>query len=256
MSGIDLMKSSQVDFVRKMMKKKSADTKEDNYTRFCQRYNLFIFFANDEAGLTLFDATSKLKRSPLYKQKVKYLSNKAQAAYDRYEKNFRSMFDNKEYLKVSYSLYDKYQDYISPHIGKLRLSILSVLTRLEVPEREMLSYVLTASCMLDIATETVKVKDMMIKKLCGPNIRWNMSVFSVEGVCRIWHEVLDLLVPQKVQKEVFNDSNGRLAYTVIVNKANDFDTIEGMATEIVQENRDFMLTIVQSEEERQLVLNS
>lgn len=255
MSGIDLMKSSQADFVRKMMKK-SADIKEENYTRFCQRYNLFIFFANDEAGLTLFDAMSKLKRSPLYKQKVKFLANKAQAAYDKYEKNFRSMFDNKEYLNVSYSLYDKYQDYISPHIGKLRLSILSVLTRLEVPEREMLSYVLTASCMLDIATETVKIKDMMIKKLCGSNVKWNKSIFSIEGVCRMWHDVINLLVPQTVQNEVFNDSTGRLAYTVIVNKATDFEAIENLAAETVHENRDFMLTVAKGEEERRLILNS
>lgn len=255
MSGIDLMKSSQVDFVRKMMQK-SADIKEENYTRFSQRYNLFIFFANDEAGLTLFDAMSKLKRSPLYRQKAKFLANKAQAAFDRYEKNYRSMFDNKEYLNVSYSLYDKYQDYISPHIKKLRLSILSVLTRLEVPEREMLSYALTASCMLDIATETVKIKDMIIKKLCGSNVKWNRSIFSVENVCRIWHDVIDLLVPQTVQNEVFNDATGRLAYTVIVNKANDFEAIEDMATETVRENRDFMVTVVQSEEERQLVLST
>lgn len=255
MSGIDFTKSSQADFVRKMMQK-SADIKEDNYTRFSQRYNLFIFFANDEAGLTLFDAMSKLKRSPLYKQKVKYLANKAQATYNRYEKGLCARYDNKEYLNVTYSLYDKYQDYISPHIGKLRLSILSVLTRLEVPEREMLSYVLTASCMLDIATETVKIKDVIIKKLCGANIRWNKSVLSVEGVCHIWHDVIDLLVPQTVQNEVFNDSNGRLAYTVIYNKANDFNAIEGMAAETVRENRDFMLSVVQSEEERQLVLNS
>lgn len=70
--------------------------KRINYQKACDSVGCLLFLVNDQAGFAIFDAMDRLKRSPLYKQKVKQLANKASKAYDLYEKTRRSMFLNKD----------------------------------------------------------------------------------------------------------------------------------------------------------------
>lgn len=102
---------SQARFTRRRQHTELIE-KRINYQNACDSVGCLLFLVNDQAGFAIFDAMDRLKRSPLYKQKVKQLANKASKAYDLYEKTRRSMFLNKDVEELNYILQDKYQDWL------------------------------------------------------------------------------------------------------------------------------------------------
>lgn len=144
---------SQARFTANMIVKAQI-IKRINYQSACDSVGCLLFLINDQAGFAIFDAMDRLKHSSLYKQKVKQLANKASKAYDLYEKSRRSQFINKDVEELNYILQDKYQDWLQKHVNMLRFAAYNVLTRLQIPEREAISYAIAAYGVLYLAVTT------------------------------------------------------------------------------------------------------
>ena len=115
---LNVSTSSQLSQARFTCRRQHTEliAKRINYQNACDSVGCLLFLVNDQAGFAIFDAMDRLKRSPLYKQKVKQLANKASKAYDLYEKTRRSMFLNKDVEELNYILQDKSQDWLQKHV--------------------------------------------------------------------------------------------------------------------------------------------
>lgn len=54
----------------------------EKYKKAIDSFSCIIYIANDTAGFAIFDAMTHLKKSPLYRQKVKKTANDANRIYD------------------------------------------------------------------------------------------------------------------------------------------------------------------------------
>ena len=195
----------------------------------------------------------RLKRSPLYKQNVKQLANKASKAYDLYEKTRRSMFLNKDVEELNYILQDKYQDWLQKHVNMLRFAAYNVLTRLQVPEREAISYAIAAYGVLYLAVTTFDMQFEAQRIQYGVDVRKEYAFASMHGIKRTWNDLLAYLVPEDVTRAVSDDHDFRLAMEILTKKASDFDVLNDIAGEVIVENKEKLLANASSDEVREYI---
>lgn len=245
---------SQARFTTNMMVKAHI-TKRINYEIACKTVGCLLFLVNDQAGFAIFDALDRLKHSSLYKREVKYLANKAYKAYDLYEKTRRSEYINKDVEKLNYILQDKYQDWLQKHVNMLRFSAFNVLTRLQVPEREAISYAIAAYGVLYLAEQTFNMQFEAQRIQYGVDVRKEYAFASMHGIKRTWNDLLACLVPQDVTRAVSDDKDFRLAMEIMTKKASDIDALNAIAHETILENKETMLANAGSEENKADILN-
>lgn len=243
---------SQARFTANMIVKAQI-IKRINYQSACDSVGCLLFLINDQAGFAIFDAMDRLKRSSLYKQKVKQLANKASKAYDLYEKSHRSQFINKDVEELNYILQDKYQDWLQKHVNMLRFAAYNVLTRLQIPEREAISYAIAAYGVLYLAVTTFDTQFEAQKIKYGVDVRKEYAFASMHGIKRTWNDLLAYLIPEEVTRAVSDDHDFRLAMEILTKKASDIDILNDIAGEVIAENKEKLLANAGSDEVREYI---
>lgn len=243
---------SQARFTANMIVKAQI-IKRINYQSACDSVGCLLFLINDQAGFAIFDAMDRLKRSSLYKQKVKQLANKASKAYDLYEKSRRSQFINKDVEELNYILQDKYQDWLQKHVNMLRFAAYNVLTRLQIPEREAISYAIAAYGVLYLAVITFDTQFEAQKIKYGVDVRKEYAFASMHGIKRTWNDLLAYLIPEDVTRAVSDDHDFRLAMEILTKKASDVDILNDIAGEVIVENKEKLLANAGSDEVREYI---
>lgn len=243
---------SQARFTANMIVKAQI-IKRINYQSACDSVGCLLFLINDQAGFAIFDAMDRLKHSSLYKQKVKQLANKASKAYDLYEKSRRSQFINKDVEELNYILQDKYQDWLQKHVNMLRFAAYNVLTRLQVPEREAISYAIAAYGVLYLAVTTFDTQFEAQKIKYGVDVRKEYAFASMHGIKRTWNDLLAYLIPEDVTRAVSDDHDFRLAMEILTKKASDIDILNDIAGEVIAENKEKLLANAGSDEVREYI---
>lgn len=243
---------SQARFTANMIVKAQI-IKRINYQSACDSVGCLLFLINDQAGFAIFDAMDRLKRSSLYKQKVKQLANKASKAYDLYEKSRRSQFINKDVEELNYILQDKYQDWLQKHVNMLRFAAYNVLTRLQIPEREAISYAIAAYGVLYLAVTTFDTQFEAQKIKYGVDVRKEYAFASMHGIKRTWNDLLAYLIPEEVTRAVSDDHDFRLAMEILTKKASDIDILNDIAGEVIAENKEKLLANAGSDEVREYI---
>lgn len=243
---------SQARFTANMIVKAQI-IKRINYQSACDSVGCLLFLINDQAGFAIFDAMDRLKRSSLYRQKVKQLANKASKAYDLYEKSRRSQFINKDVEELNYILQDKYQDWLQKHVNMLRFAAYNVLTRLQIPEREAISYAIAAYGVLYLAVTTFDTQFEAQKIKYGVDVRKEYAFASMHGIKRTWNDLLAYLIPEEVTRAVSDDHDFRLAMEILTKKASDIDILNDIAGEVIVENKEKLLANAGSDEVREYI---
>lgn len=243
---------SQARFTANMIVKAQI-IKRINYQSACDSVGCLLFLINDQAGFAIFDAMDRLKRSSLYRQKVKQLANKASKAYDLYEKSRRSQFINKDVEELNYILQDKYQDWLQKHVNMLRFAAYNVLTRLQIPEREAISYAIAAYGVLYLAVITFDTQFEAQKIKYGVDVRKEYAFASMHGIKRTWNDLLAYLIPEDVTRAVSDDHDFRLAMEILTKKASDIDILNDIAGEVIAENKEKLLANAGSDEVREYI---
>lgn len=243
---------SQARFTANMIVKAQI-IKRINYQSACDSVGCLLFLINDQAGFAIFDAMDRLKHSSLYKQKVKQLANKASKAYDLYEKSRRSQFINKDVEELNYILQDKYQDWLQKHVNMLRFAAYNVLTRLQIPEREAISYAIAAYGVLYLAVTTFDTQFEAQKIKYGVDVRKEYAFASMHGIKRTWNDLLAYLIPEEVTRAVSDDHDFRLAMEILTKKASDIDILNDIAGEVIVENKEKLLANAGSDEVREYI---
>ena len=195
-----------------------------------------IYCINDLAGFALFDAYNALRQSPLYKREVKKWANLAMKGFKIYEQSLFSELPDKKRIQIYLDMADNYQSVMQPHIDKLRFSILAVLTRLNVPHRNVISYIATAQGML--ATSAVWFDDYfnLQRKMYGVDLRKQYRFADLQDIRKKWDFVTRAVVSDDLAKEVGMSHDFQLAGEIVAKKGQDRAMLNECAKKAFEKN--------------------
>lgn len=195
-----------------------------------------IYCINDLAGFALFDAYNALKSSPLYKREIKKWANLAMKNFKLYEQSLFSELPDKKRIQIYLDMADNYQTVMQPHIDKLRLSILAVLTRLEIPNRNVIAYIATAQGML--ATSAVWFDDYfnLQRKIYGVDIRKMYRFADLQDILEKWDFVTRAVVSDDIAREVGMSHDFQLAGEIVAKKGQNREMLNDCAQRAFDKN--------------------
>ena len=195
-----------------------------------------IYCMNDLAGFTLFDAFEALRSSPLYKREIKQQANIAMKAFKAYEKELLQFITKKDRYQIFLDMADEYQSYMQPHVNKLRLAILAALTRLQIPNRLVLSHVATAQAML--ATCTIWFEDYFSwqKGYFGVDLRDHYKFANLKDIRKRWEFITHTLIPSELQRAVCDTNDFQLAAKIINLQGQDRKKLNACAEKAFKKN--------------------
>ena len=156
-------------------------------------------------------------------------------------------------LPAIYILQDKYQDWLQKHVNMLRFAAYNVLTRLQVPEREAISYAIAAYGVLYLAVTTFDMQFEAQRIQYGVDVRKEYAFASMHGIKRTWNDLLAYIVPEDVTRAVSDDHDFRLAMEILTKKASDFEGLNDIAGEVIVENKEKLLANANSDEVREYI---
>lgn len=208
----------------------------DKHSCLINAITVTVYLSNDNAGFALFDAMQELRKSKLYRDKVRTYANRANKYFDDYQRFLRQTFGHADREKLYLDLADDFHDMYDRHVTMLRLAISQVLTRLQVPDREMKSYIIAAEYALRIATGIYTSGFNILREKTGVDFFRYGREYSLEPVLKMWSEASALLVPDNIMKLVDNDKQVCLAREILCKRASDHDSLNNMATRTLNNN--------------------
>lgn len=197
-----------------------------------------LYCANDVCGLALTEAYDVLKKSPLFKHKIKQDANIAIGLWKKYEVELMSIFDGDDLRKVYGDLAASYRGYMSRHINTLCLSVLATLTRLQCPNRIAISHIVTAQTMLIFACTVFDDFFSAQENIIGANIKKDFSYIWLGKIRDRWANITHSLVDTRLEAEICKSPDYQLAVKCIYNQALREDKHEEIALETISKNKE------------------
>lgn len=236
----DYANHSAASFTRKMnidfYKKKLV-----NYNLAVQTFSSVIYTANDTAGFALFDCMTVLKKSPLYKREVKRLANEANRQYNLYQTCLRSNFVDSACEQLYLDFADNFQDSIKKHVELLRLVCLQVLTRLQVPEREVLSYITAAYSCFILAVDVFDSFFKAQEKTLGVNVCKEFASYRLTGCRENFRRIVEITMASGkdggIEDTVCHDKDFQLACRCLEKQIVNNDALNASAAKAIQTNK-------------------
>lgn len=225
------------DYVRQVaIKTKRRDTKmiEDAVNT----AYVFLTFGNDIASGAMVDARDSIKSCGYYKKECKQYLNNAFREYDHFEMGLKDLDITTFYNLMACA--DKLQDYISNDIYLLKMSFKNYLDKFEIAQSEMLANVHVARVLLDRAVKAYDEYFKSVDKQIGYDISFCLSIFRIGGVFKWWDMMSEYLTQTVDNTDLvvnFNeDENCRLAVKVINDKLSNFEKLNSIVLEGLEEN--------------------
>lgn len=210
----------------------------DKHSRLINALTVTVYLTNDNAGFALFDAMQELRKSRLFQGKVRTYANRANKNFDNYQRFLRQSFGFADREKLYLDLADDFHDMYDRHVTMLRLAVSQVLTRLQLPDRETKSYVITAEYALEITTGIFSSGFKILQDKTGVDFQRYGRGYDLSPVLKMWREASSLLVPNNVMTLVDNDKQVCLAKEILCKRAADHNSLNDMATRTIEKNLD------------------
>ncbi len=197
-----------------------------------------VYLANDTAGFAIFDALQQLRPTKLWRDKVRRCATRANAIFEKYQKMLKHsfMFDDRE--KMYLDLADDFHDVYDRHVTMLRLAVSQVLTRMQLPHREVLSYVIAAEYTLWIAAGIWQSGFTMLQRKTGMDFPRVARDYNLKPVLSQWDDVLQQLVKPDVMQALEDDKDVNLANEILCKRLADHKGIDDIATKSLERNKE------------------
>ena len=235
--------------------KEYIQRKRKNYIISANSHPTIFYFANDTAGFAIFDAYVELKKSSLYKQKVKKYTNDANKSFDLYQSYIKSRWKNGDSEQIYMDCADRFQDCVKKHVEVIRLSALQVMTRLQTPNRELLSYVITAYVCLKIAVDIFDEFFNKENKMLGLDARKEFREYRLTSCLKNYEEIVDILTgngdKDSVQHKVAKDKNFQFAMTCLYSQITNPHNHDVAANEGINKNRRAVIKFLKQQEDNE-----
>lgn len=249
---INVYNDGAEELVQRMRRTRILDMTE-KYKKAIDSFSCIIYIANDTAGFAIFDAMTHLKKSPLYRQKVKKTANDANRIYDAYQARLRTTFLDDKAEKLYMDLADNFQDTIKKHVDMVRLSALQFLTKEQHPHREVLSYVVSAYSCLIVAVNVFDGFFMAQQNIIGCNIRKECADFYLKPVRDKWKELVQMVVGSDLEDRMCRDKNFSLACRCLEQQIANNSSLEEAARETINRNKRTVIKYLKRKEHKKSI---
>lgn len=212
------------EITRSIIRQKAWKLYEDSDTIFAQAY-CFICMPNDAASYAFTDAYEQLSRSKFFRHETKMHAKRTKELVEAYDKRlyFHMKKYGKEYLFMDTC--DRYHEHIEKHVFLLRMAIKRVLDRNNEPEAELVSYLLTALNLLQMAVMQWENFWTTVDNSCGYDLRRDFSGGSYARIFEEWKKTL-IAFPQKIGSRTLEDVNVKIGIRALILKLIDPDILE------------------------------
>lgn len=187
---------------------------------FAQAY-MVVCHPNDLAAYSLTDAMERLEKSPFFRHGVKLHAKRAMKAMREYETRIFSHLAERDRGDYFMDSCDEFFSLMKKHVFIMRMSIKQSLDKRHTENAELLSFLLTALNMLQIAVVNFDSfwKDM-IGKPGGMDLERFFTPARLQGVLSEWWSAMEAL-PFVLPRDVLQDENVEKAIRVIMVKLSD-----------------------------------
>lgn len=233
---ININKRGANDLIRRMARTRVIEMQE-RYRKAVDTFSSIIYIANDTAGFAIFDAITYLRKSPLYRQKVKKVANEANKLYDVYMARLHANFLDSDCEQLYLDFADNFQDAIKKHVEMLRLSAFQFLTKEQHPDRELLSYIISAYACLILAVDVFDGFFKAQQEHIGCNVRKECADFYLKPVRDKWRELVTLTVGDALEDRMCRDKNFQLACRCLEKQIANDNSLNGAASKAMQDNK-------------------
>ena len=198
---------------------------------------------NNVAVMTAKDAYDALRRHPaLFRRQNKMLARQAMQRADRYDKAVvQTMADNPNGNRAQYWLdySDEHYEQIRRHIDIFRLTVLQVLTRNDVPNRDLCSRITVAETMLRYAVEMFDTFFRKIRELHHIDIERNFTDARLSYILTPWQQLTKDICRCPGKNICLDDDRDiRLAFQIIEQKLVSMTNIQNIGDTALQYNPD------------------
>ena len=211
----------------------------ENQERYSQAFlNLgnMVLAANDLCGSVMLDAIERLKTDKrLWRHHIKKRANDAYAAYTSY---YRSIDRGVADLDIYMTYADKYLDEMKKHVDILRLSALQVMTRLEVPNRDMLSYIIAAYACLCVASDIYTFLASQLNSLVMSKVTTEYTNRNMVGIRKKWSQLVTSLIGIQTEDTICRDKNYKMACHILYERMTNMEIIDRCVENAILMNKD------------------
>ena len=196
------------------------NSQQEMYNTISSWFHVIVGGTNDVAHSTMLDAINEIKKTNLYRQRVKKACKDALSRYEVFDKanmaDMRSEEHDRRQLYMDFL--DSVNERLKPHIFILRQSIKRVLDRNKIADSELKSHILTAYEMINYSVELFD-KFFNAWLPCPPiNLVKTFEKARLHPVRQAWQIVEDTICDDCRGIDLNKDKDCRLAFDIIETK--------------------------------------
>ena len=189
---------------------------------------------NNMAVMEVNEALFQFRKSKYCKNTLKMLANQTQARIDKYDQYVIDVM--KSNLNGDRSQYwmdynDEYMERMKPHLDIFFLSVLQVLTRENIPDRQLRARMVTSMALLDYSIGMFDEYFRKVEQLANCRMEHIFKDARLSYVQSVWDEIVDVLCRSKANIDMDNEPDVKLAFKIIETKAVDTKNISEIGEE-------------------------
>ena len=199
---------------------------------------------NNMAVMEVAEALHQFKKSKYCKNTLKMFANQTQSRIDSYDKfvidNMKAnLSGDRSQFWMDYN--DEYMERMKPHLDIFFLSVLQVLTRENIPDRQLRARMVTSMALLDYSIGMFDEYFRKVEQLANCRMGKAFKKARLSYVQSAWDQIVDVLCRSKANIDMDNEPDVKLAFKIIESKAVDLNNIEDISQKELDLNPDIII---------------
>lgn len=224
MSAINItVAMSPREITRSIMRQKAWRLYEESDTIFAQAY-CFICMPNDAASLAFADAYEQLSQSKYFRHETKMYAKRTRELVEEYDRRIYNHMKKTGKDLLFMDTCDNYNEHIHKHVFLLRMAMKQKLDRDREPESELVSYLLVALNLMQMAVMQWENFWTTIDNSCGYDLRRDFNGGNFCDIFEAWRKTL-VALPLKVDSRTLESKDVQIGIRSLLLKLIDPDIL-------------------------------
>lgn len=224
MSAINITGAmSPLDITRSIMRQKAWRLYEESDDILAQAYS-FICMPNDAASLAFADAYEQLSQSKYFRHETKMYAKRTRELVEAYDRHIYKHMKKTGKELLFMEICDNYNEHIRKHVFLLRMAMRQKLDLDREPESELVSYLLTALNLMQMAVMQWKDFWTSVDNSCGYDLRRDFRGGNFCDIFEAWRKTL-IALPLKVNSRTLESKDVQTGIRSLIQKLIDPDIL-------------------------------
>lgn len=225
MSAINITGAmSPQDITRSIIRQKAWQLYEKSDNIFSQAY-CFICIPNDAASLAFTDAYEQLSQSKYFRHETKMYAKRTRKLVEAYDRHIYNHMKKTGKEMFFMEICDNYNEHIRKHVFLLRMAIKQKLDLDREPKSELVSYLLTAFNLIQMAVMQWECFWTTVDNSCGYDLKRNFRGGNFCDIFEAWRKTL-IFLPLEVNSRILESKDVQTGICSLLQKLIDPDILK------------------------------